>query len=470
MSRSETLRRFKINPADTCLETLSPSEIEGLFKESCNEIHDLMVRCSLAVLNCGAETDDVKAVLKKHQDFALDVIRTPSGIELELLNPPGSAFVTYEFVQNGEMISKPKLIEGIRQHIFAVLRDLVFIKSEIERTGKFDLHTPEGITDSVFLILRNAGILEKLGHHKIIVCWGGHAISREEYNYTVEVGNQCGLRFMDIITGCGSGAMRGPMEGATIAHAKQRIKNGRYIGISEPGIIASEPPNPIVDPLVIMPDIEKRLEAFVRIGQGVVVFPGGAGTAEELTYILGILSHPNNRDVPFPLILTGPRSTKRYFEILSCFLENTLGTGITERYKIILEDPEKVAQEINNGLLEVKKYRENTGDSYYFNRNLYIPFAFQEPFVPTLEKTAELEIKRNRDISLAAATLRRVFSAIVSGNVRPDGIKTVEEHGPFPIHGEKELMAEIERLLNFFVEEGRMRLVGEYTPSYKILN
>jgi hypothetical protein len=31
------------------------------------------------------------------------------------------------------------------------------------------------------------------------------------------------------------------MKGATIGHSKQRIKDGRYIGITEPGIIAAEP-------------------------------------------------------------------------------------------------------------------------------------------------------------------------------------------------------------------------------------
>ena len=78
--------------------------------------------------------------------------------------------------------------------------------------------------------------------------------------------------------------MKGPMKGATIGHAKQRIEHGRYIGITEPGIIAAEPPNPIVTQLSIMPDIEKRLEAFVRMAHGIVVFPGGAGTAEEILY------------------------------------------------------------------------------------------------------------------------------------------------------------------------------------------
>lgn len=108
--------------------------------------------------------------------------------------------------------------------------------------------------------------------------------------------------------------MKGPMKGATISHAKQRIVGGRYLGLTEPGIIAAEAPNPIVNELVILPDIEKRLEAFVRVGHGVIIFPGGAGTAEEFLYLLGILMHPDNQDLPFPVILTGPRSAEAYLQ------------------------------------------------------------------------------------------------------------------------------------------------------------
>ena len=39
-----------------------------------------------------------------------------------------------------------------------------------------------------------------------------------------------------------------------------------------------------------MPDIEKRLEAFVRLGHGFVVFPGGVGTTEEILFLIGVLS------------------------------------------------------------------------------------------------------------------------------------------------------------------------------------
>src|SRR6202000_1478179 len=105
--------------------------------------------------------------------------------------------------------------------------------------------------------------------------------------------------------------------------SKQRIHDGRYLGITEPGIIAAESPNPIVNDLVIMPDIEKRLEAFVRLGHGIVVFPGGAGTAEEILYILGILLHPDTADLPFPLIFTGPASASAYFEQIDQFIGAT---------------------------------------------------------------------------------------------------------------------------------------------------
>ena len=177
------------------------------------------------------------------------------------------------------------MIRGIKEHLFAVLRDVVFISNEIIDSGRFDLTDSAAITNAVFHILRNARLLDCKARPNLVVCWGGHSIARAEYEYTKKVGYELGLRGLDVCTGCGPGAMKGPMKGATIGHAKQRIQHGRYIGITEPGIIAAEPPNPIVNQLVIMPDIEKRLEAFVRLAHGIVVFPGGAGTAEEILYL-----------------------------------------------------------------------------------------------------------------------------------------------------------------------------------------
>jgi predicted Rossmann-fold nucleotide-binding protein len=260
------------------------------------------------------------------------------------------------------------------------------------------------------------------------------------------------------------------MKGAAIGHAKQRIKHGQYLGITEPGIIAAESPNPIVNDLVILPDIEKRLEAFVRTGHGIVVFPGGAGTAEEILYVLGILLHPENEAMPFPLIFTGPDSAGEYFEQIDRFIGGTLGAKAQQRYRIIIDDPRQVAVEMEAGIHEVRTFRKTAGDAYYFNWMLHIDKVFQTPFVPTHHNMRNLALHKNQPPHVLAANLRRVFSGIVAGNVKDEGIRAVEKYGHFEIHGDSEIMALMDSLLASFVKQHRMKLPGKkYVPCYQIV-
>jgi predicted Rossmann-fold nucleotide-binding protein len=318
--------------------------------------------------------------------------------------------------------------------------------------------------------LRNAQILIPRLEPNLVVCWGGHSINPEEYAYTKEVGYEMGLRDLDICTGCGPGAMKGPMKGATIGHAKQRSGTGRYLGLTEPGIIAAESPNPIVNKLVIMPDIEKRLEAFVRTGHGIVVFPGGAGTAEEILYILGILLHPENLSMPFPLIFTGPKSAEDYFKQINRFILDTLGLEAQQRYQIIIDDPARVAIEMKKGMKQVRKYREQEKDAYYYIWSLTIDDDFQKTFDPTHENMRNLALNKDQESHLLAANLRRAFSGVVAGNVKEEGIESIKQHGLFELHGDKEIMEPMDALLASFVEQHRMKLPGTtYVPCYKII-
>jgi len=265
--------------------------------------------------------------------------------------------------------------------------------------------------------------------------------------------------------------MKGPMKGATIAHSKQRKKNGRYIGISEPGIIAAESPNPIVNNLVILPDIEKRLEAFVRLGHGVVVFPGGVGTAEEILYVLGILLNPANKDIPFPVVFTGPSNSSSYFEQIDRFIRLTLGEEARERYRIIVDDPEKVARHMSRGMKHVRQYRIETNDAFYFNWLLQIDHAFQAPFEPTHENMRALQLSRDLPLHERACNLRRLFSGIVAGNVKPEGVAAIRRHGPFEISGEPAILESLDELLSAFVRDHRMKLPGgsAYEPCYRLV-
>ncbi len=440
------------------LEILSHHEIERLLDASRGGLYELFRRCTLAVLNCGSPIDDSRIIMEQFKKFELKIFQQKGGIRLELINAPTSAFVD------------GKIIQGIKEHVFAVLRDIVYTRNEIIESGIFDLSQSEDITNAVFRILRNAQVLKTSDMLDIVVCWGGHSINRTEYEYAKEVGYELGLRGLNICTGCGAGVMKAPMKGATIAHAKQRINNGRYLGITEPGIIAAESPNPIVNDLIIMPDIEKRLEAFVRLGHAIIVFPGGVGTAEEILYILGILLHPENSDLPFPLFFTGPEESADYFQQIDDFIGFSLGVEAKQLYKIIIGNPAKISREIKDSMNSVQHFREACHDAYYFNWILKIDPVFQTPFVPTHENMAQLEIHRNQPLHLLAAYLRQAFSGIVAGNVKEQGIQRIEKFGPYEIKGDPKIMDKLDELLTAFVEQKRMKLpVTEYVPCYRIV-
>ncbi len=438
------------------MDLLSRDEVSRLRDASRGGLHALLRRCALAVLTQGSLNDDARSILERHKDFDVQVLQQDRGIKLELTNAPASAFV------------EDRIIRGISELLFAVVRDIAYIATQIE-AGRFRLEDSHGITHAVFEILRNARVLRPNIEPNLVVCWGGHSIPRHEYEYTKAVGYELGLRALDICTGCGPGAMKGPMKGATIAHAKQRLRSRRYIGITEPGIIAAESPNPIVNNLIIMPDIEKRLEAFVRIGHGIIVFPGGVGTAEEILYLLGILLHPNNAALPFPLIFAGPVESAAYFEQIDRFLRLTLGDSVAERYRIVIGNPAETAKLALKGIEKVRLHRLDSKDAFFFNWALNIEHAFQVPFRPTHENMAALKLQRDQPRHLLAADLRRAFSGIVAGNVKEEGLRAIEQHGPFEIDGDPEIMRALDALLASFVEQQRMKLPGSvYKPCYRV--
>jgi predicted Rossmann-fold nucleotide-binding protein len=306
----------------------------------------------------------------------------------------------------------------------------------------------------------------------MVVCWGGHSISRKEYEYAKDVGYELGLRGLDIVTGCGIGAMKGPMKGAAVGHAKQQIKDGRYIGISEPGIITSESPNAIVNELVIMPDIEKRLEAFVRLAHAVIVFPGGVGTVEEILYLLAILMHPDNEET-IPLIFAGPESSAGYFQELVQFLRDCLGDEVEHYFQVIIGSPHEVGKSAKAAVEEVHDRRSSSNQAYYFNWELNIPPDLQEPFIPTHENMAALHLDSSAPRHELASSLRSAFSGIVAGNVKEFGIAQVRTHGPYRLTGNKNFMGSVDRLMRVFVREGRMKLgegEHEYQPCYQLMD
>lgn len=446
------------------MDLLAQAEVDMLKKSANSELYQLFRNCSLATLNAGSKTDSTKELLDRFKSFEINVISKERGVKLELIDAPESAFVD------------KRMIRSIQANLFAILRDILFLNSQISAVKqlvsnvKLDRDHSFYITNLVFSILRNANALHVGEEPNLVVCWGGHSINESEYYYARQVGMQLGLRELNICTGCGPGIMEAPMKGAAVGHAQQRYKDSRFIGLTEPSIIAAEPPNALVNELIIMPDIEKRLEAFVRIAHGIIIFPGGPGTAEELLYILGIMLNPENKHQALPLILTGPKECEDYFAAIDSFIRNTLGDEATKLYQIVIDSPEQVARIMKEGVKQVKASRLATGDAYGFNWLLKIDESLQHPFEPIHENMASLNLHKDQPVELLAADLRRAFSGIVAGNVKEFGMKQIAEHGPYKLQGDKEIMTQLDNLLRSFVKQDRMKLPGgtAYKPCYEI--
>jgi predicted Rossmann-fold nucleotide-binding protein len=423
------------------------------------DLFALFRHCALAILNTDSEKEGDGTTAGDYEDFDIRLIPQSRGLRLELFNAPPQSFVD------------GKMIRGIQEHLFSALRDIVYTDFKIT-SAQTEPSSSADTTNTVFRILRNAQVVRPNESPNMVVCWGGHSISRKEYEYAKDVGYELGLRGLDIVTGCGIGAMKGPMKGAAVGHAKQQIKDGRYIGISEPGIITSESPNAIVNELVIMPDIEKRLEAFVRLAHAVIVFPGGVGTVEEILYLLAILMHPDNEET-IPLIFAGPESSAGYFQELVQFLRDCLGDEVEHYFQVIIGSPHEVGKSAKAAVEEVHDRRSSSNQAYYFNWELNIPPDLQEPFIPTHENMAALHLDSASPRHELASSLRSAFSGIVAGNVKEFGIAQVRTHGPYRLTGNKNFMGSVDRLMRVFVREGRMKLgegEHEYQPCYQLMD
>ena len=76
------------------LDILTLEEIKQLQKSATTGLHELFRQCSLAVLNCGVEGDDIEALLQRNQRFEVEIVPQTRGVLLQLNNAPTSALWT----------------------------------------------------------------------------------------------------------------------------------------------------------------------------------------------------------------------------------------------------------------------------------------------------------------------------------------------------------------------------------------
>jgi hypothetical protein len=151
--------------------------------------------------------------------------------------------------------------------------------------------------------------------------------------------------------------------------------------------------------------------------------PGRRGTAEEILYILGILLHPDNAEIPFPLIFTGPETSREYFVQINQFI-TTRWAEAQQRYKIIIDDPELVAREMLEGITRCANSARRAAMRITSTGAEDRPSS-SSPFQPTHENMRNLSLHKNQPAPAGGPAAPGV-SGVVAGNVKDEGIRAIE--------------------------------------------
>ena len=264
-------------------------------------LHALYRRCALAVLNTGGDTDDARAIFDRYRRLRHRASCARPGAS-------SSSCTTRRRARS----STASMIRGIQEHLFAVLRDIIYIHSEVDEHGSFELREPAGITNAVFHMLRNAR----------------RAASRGSAEHRGLLG-----RALDQPRGIRVHQARGLRAGPARPQRLHRLRPGRDEGPDEGRDDrprqAAHPQRPLHRPdrarhhrrRAAQPDRQpardhaghreapRGLRAARARHRGV---PRRRGTAEEILYLLGILLDPRNEPQPFPVVFTGPRGSEEY--------------------------------------------------------------------------------------------------------------------------------------------------------------
>ncbi len=394
-----------------------------------------------------ADNDDKRELREKFAGMEITPRRTDRGLVLRCTGvPPGSLL-------HGDLPERQK------RQIAQAVRDFVMEPAFPEVASE-----SAAVSRHVRSYVARTPLLDQAPRPRCFV-WGGHAVGRAEYDFAKETGYWDALgNGTEFLTGCGPGVMKAPFKGALVAYGKQDFhKRGvhrDYIGFSERGIIAAEAPNGIVSELVIFPDVEKRMEGFIRACHRGRIHPGGAGTVEELLTFLGVKSHPANQGLDYPLDLV-ERPGGEYFRRVLEWLRVCFGDALDGLFQVHAGSPRDYAEHVHrtNGRLDYSRL---------WNDELYFPPEMQTPFAVTFASMESLDLSRDQEAFDLIVSLRRFFSALVHLAVKyPDDAEAWG--GELPrINGDPEVLAATDELIRWFDADGRMKLRGEYRRPYRI--
>ncbi|MBF0352179.1 MAG: DUF3412 domain-containing protein [SAR324 cluster bacterium] len=369
------------------------------------------------------------------------------------------------------------------QQFSSIIRDLALPlylpdNEEPRRLNADD--SPETVSKWIKDFVHRTGLLDRGKRSVVSFVWGGHSLPTDyigefnEYRFAEKIGYFYTLintrhhkdknlaQPAEDITGSGPGIMKAPFKGSLQAfHELQQKINRFFIGFTEQGIMSAEKSNKLVDRLVVFPDIEKRMEAFIRAAHRGRVHPGGIGTLEEIMMFLSMKLHPRNHGLIYPFDWV-ERPGGQYFDMIDQYLKTCFKDSFLEHYQIFNNiSPRTYALHIKESNLKLDR-------RFLWNDHLYFPRELQTPFQVTFESVEALELYDDVGPYKLCENLRKFFSALVTLNIkRPEILESWGTDRP-RLHGSSNVLKTTDHLIDKLTAAGRMKIEGEYMKPYRI--
>lgn len=386
-------------------------------------------------------------------------------------------YLVCENVPENSLFDRQRLTPAQFQQFSSLVRDLL-----IPLSSKNKPLSPQGTSEWVKQFVKRTGLLSRGERSIVSFVWGGHSLPTDyigeftEERFAEKVGyfntlintQKDGNKKSTItnkpaedITGSGPGVMKAPFKGALQAfHELRQNLNRHFIGFTEPGIMAAEKPNKLVDRLIIFPDIEKRMEAFIRSSHRGRVHPGGIGTLEEIMFFFSMKLHPNNEDAVYPFDLV-ERPGGRYFDYLEDYLTLCFGDTLKPHYQLFNRIPPR------DYALYVRDSNEAIDRSKLWNDDLYIPETLQVPLKPDFSLIESLELYEDLGPFKLMENLRAFFSALVTFNIKsPEIVASWKDERPL-LKGDEKIVEATDQLIKWFSNQGRLKIEGEFMKPYR---
>ncbi len=453
---SGLIEKIEVIITDPRLTQIANIDLEALTKRNSDPLSPLQKQfrtCCLGIVGAKDDPQNTEELPGHFPDFQVVLERHRQSIKLILLHTPSDAF------------PKGKITEGKRRQLGAAIRDMLFAQTHLKYEDR---------TTIIHQMLRDADALSPtyaiIDNTRIqldrITCFGGHRVGQDEYFFSKNLGKELGLAYMEVITGGGPGIMRGIMRG-NVKGLRMQDTDGKQIGMTCPEIITAEPPNSWLNRLIILPDIESRLEAFLRTQNGIIFLPGGIGTLEEFMTVLAVKTDASNSEQELPLLLAGPRESMNWIVAVEEFMQTVFGKDVKDLYNTITGDPEAITNWMREKMPAVHQARNLKNDDRLWNNSLHIPKALHIPFEPTHKNVSELHLESGQSLSTLALEIRNMLKAIVFAQVVEGGSTYIQEHGKYIVTGERKILQAIDTLFKKFASDGRM-FMGQTEPCYTL--